>query len=78
MSGDPSDVEGTEGSQVTAELNRELTLFHITIIGVGTIPGDGVFVGTAITIGTRHSHRSANGPIRIEGCRIRCGHGGRG
>lgn len=37
--------------QVTSELSRELSLFHITMMGVGMMIGAGVFVTTGIGIG---------------------------
>jgi APA family basic amino acid/polyamine antiporter len=37
--------------QIRAELSRELSLFHITMMGVGMMIGAGVFVSTGIGIG---------------------------
>ena len=37
--------------QVESELSRELSLFHITMMGVGMMIGAGVFVTTGIGIG---------------------------
>ena len=37
--------------QIDVELSRELSLFHITMMGVGMMIGAGVFVGTGISIG---------------------------
>jgi amino acid transporter len=39
------------GKQVESELSRELSLFHITMMGVGMMIGAGVFVTTGIGIG---------------------------
>ncbi|MFX1555106.1 MAG: amino acid permease [Promethearchaeota archaeon] len=36
---------------IKTELSRELSLFHITMMGVGMMIGAGVFFGTGITIG---------------------------
>jgi hypothetical protein len=37
--------------QIKSELSRELSLFHITMIGIGTMIGAGVFVSTGNGIG---------------------------
>jgi len=37
--------------KIDVELSRELSLFHITMMGVGMMIGAGVFVGTGISIG---------------------------
>jgi len=37
--------------QIDVELSRELSLFHITMMGVGMMIGAGVFVGTGVSIG---------------------------
>ena len=34
-----------EGPQITTELSRELSLLHITMMGVGMMIGAGVFLG---------------------------------
>lgn len=34
------------------ELSRELSLFHITMMGLGMMIGAGVFLGMGISIGT--------------------------
>ena len=36
---------------VSAELSRELSLFHITMMGLGMMIGAGVFLGTGKSIG---------------------------
>ncbi|MFB0506472.1 MAG: amino acid permease [Thermodesulfobacteriota bacterium] len=36
---------------IKTELSRELSLFHVTMMGVGMMIGAGVFLGTGITIG---------------------------
>ena len=36
--------------RVSAELSRELTLFHITMMGLGMMIGAGVFIGIGISI----------------------------
>ena len=42
---------GREKQKIDVELSRELSLFHITMMGVGMMIGAGVFVGTGISIG---------------------------
>lgn len=37
--------------KIDVELSRELSLFHITMMGVGMMIGAGVFVGTGVSIG---------------------------
>ena len=39
------------GSVVTPELSRELSLFHLTMMGLGMMIGAGVFVGMGRSIG---------------------------
>lgn len=39
-------------SAPTEELSRELSLFHITMMGLGMMIGAGVFLGMGISIGT--------------------------
>lgn len=41
----------TESSQITTELSRELSLFHVTMMGVGMMIGAGVFLGIGNSIG---------------------------
>lgn len=43
------DHSGTH--EVKTELSRELTLFHVTMMGVGMMIGAGVFMGTGVSIG---------------------------
>lgn len=42
---------GKTEQKIDVELARELSLFHITMMGVGMMIGAGVFVGTGISIG---------------------------
>ena len=42
---------GKADQKIEVELSRELSLFHITMMGVGMMIGAGVFVGTGISIG---------------------------
>ena len=42
--------ESSSSSPVSAELSRDLTLFHITMMGLGMMIGAGVFVGIGITV----------------------------
>lgn len=42
---------GKPEQKIGVELSRELSLFHITMMGVGMMIGAGVFVGTGISIG---------------------------
>jgi len=39
-----------DNGRVSAELSRELTLFHITMMGLGMMIGAGVFIGIGISI----------------------------
>jgi len=45
-----SDRSGKSGTPVSAELSRDLTLFHVTMMGLGMMIGAGVFVGIGITV----------------------------
>jgi len=45
-----SDAPATSGSPVSAELSRDLTLFHVVMMGLGMMIGAGVFVGIGITV----------------------------
>ena len=38
-------------SNPTPELSRELSLFHVTMMGLGMMIGAGVFLGMGISIG---------------------------
>ncbi len=51
MAGNLTDLGHHDTPKITTELSRELTLFHITMMGVGMMIGAGVFVGTGISIG---------------------------
>ena len=50
MAGKLDDIGHHSQTEITTELSRELTLFHITMMGVGMMIGAGVFVGTGISI----------------------------
>jgi amino acid transporter len=41
----------SQSSHTSSELSRELTLFHITMMGLGMMIGAGVFLGMGISIG---------------------------
>ncbi|MBN1808975.1 MAG: amino acid permease [Planctomycetes bacterium] len=41
----------SEKPQVTAELSRDLNLFHLTMMGLGMMIGAGVFLGMGVSIG---------------------------
>ena len=43
-------TESSSSPSVSAELSRDLTLFHITMMGLGMMIGAGVFVGIGITV----------------------------
>ncbi|MDP6544361.1 MAG: amino acid permease [Phycisphaerae bacterium] len=45
-----SDRPGESGSPVSAELSRDLTLFHVMMMGLGMMIGAGVFVGIGLTM----------------------------
>ena len=45
-----SDQPGKTDSTVSAELSRDLTLFHVMMMGLGMMIGAGVFVGIGLTI----------------------------
>jgi APA family basic amino acid/polyamine antiporter len=45
------EVRDSNPHTIQTELSRELSLFHITMMGVGMMIGAGVFFGTGITIG---------------------------
>ena len=45
-----SDSRGQSDSRVSAELSRDLSLFHIVMMGLGMMIGAGVFVGIGITV----------------------------
>ena len=38
-------------TDITSELSKELSLFHVTMMGVGMMIGAGVFVATGIGVG---------------------------
>jgi L-asparagine transporter-like permease len=40
----------TNKSSVSSELSRDLTLFHIVMMGLGMMIGAGVFVGIGLSI----------------------------
>jgi len=40
----------TDKKHITAELSRELSLFHITMMGLGMMIGAGVFIGIGISV----------------------------
>jgi len=40
----------TDKAQVSSELSRDLSLFHITMMGLGMMIGAGVFIGIGITV----------------------------
>ena len=42
--------ETNHDPQIHSELSRELTLFHITMMGLGMMIGAGVFIGIGNTI----------------------------
>jgi len=50
----------TKDHQVSAELSRELSLFHITMMGLGMMIGAGVFIGIGNTI-----HESGPGGVLL-------------
>ena len=43
-------AESNTTQSVSAELSRDLTLFHVTMMGLGMMIGAGVFVGIGITV----------------------------
>ncbi|MCD4716231.1 MAG: APC family permease, partial [Desulfobacterales bacterium] len=47
---DPDAPSGAEHPQITTELSRNLTLLHITMMGVGMMIGAGVFLGVGNAI----------------------------
>ena len=44
--------QSSASSAPAPELSRELSLFHITMMGLGMMIGAGVFLGMGISIGT--------------------------
>ena len=48
----PEESSGTGHPQITTELSRNLNLLHITMMGVGTMIGAGVFLGVCGALGT--------------------------
>jgi amino acid transporter/nucleotide-binding universal stress UspA family protein len=51
MSSDPPRTGAASGGNVTAELSRDLGLFHVTMMGLGMMIGAGVFVGIGLCTG---------------------------
>ena len=49
----------TDSSHITTELSRELSLFHVTMMGVGMMIGAGVFLGIGNSIGIPHARTDA-------------------
>jgi amino acid transporter/nucleotide-binding universal stress UspA family protein len=45
-----SDQAGKSDSTISAELSRDLTLFHVMMMGLGMMIGAGVFVGIGLTM----------------------------
>jgi len=46
-----NEVKKKHIDEVQPELSRELSLFHLTMMGAGMMIGAGVFVATGISIG---------------------------
>ena len=48
---DNSIPSNSQQGEVSGELSRDLSLFHITMMGLGMMIGAGVFLGMGVSIG---------------------------